>query len=69
MIAGIAKEIIDSQQEKVGEVKDLLNRRQIQVPSLLQTYCNVIELLRLRQEIFLAATECTVLQVIYQRQC
>jgi hypothetical protein len=69
MIAGIAKEIIDSQQQKVGEVKDLLNRRQILVPSLLQTYCNVIELLRMRQEIIFAATECTVLQAIYQRQC
>ena len=35
---------------------------------MLQTYCNIVELLRLRQELILAATETTVLQQVYLAQ-
>ena len=35
---------------------------------MLTTYCNMLELLRLRHEIILAASECAVLQQIYMNQ-
>lgn len=40
----------------------LSSGRNIDVPSQLQTYCNAVELMRLRHEIILAATECSVLE-------
>ena len=40
---------------------DALNRRQLNIPSLLQLYCNLCEFLRLRNEIILAAAESSVL--------
>lgn len=36
---------------------------------MLQTYCNVAELNRIRQEIILAASETTILTQIYKSQC
>lgn len=42
--------------------------RSIEVPNLLTIFCNTIELMRLRHEIILAATECCVLQEIYLKQ-
>ena len=41
---------------------NISNNRNINVPSQLQTYCNMIELMRLRHEIILAASECNVLE-------
>ena len=38
------------------------------MPSQLQTYCNIVELMRLRHEIILAASECAILQQIYKKQ-
>ena len=40
----------------------LSSNRNIDVPSMLQTYCNIVELMRLRHEIILAASECSVLE-------
>ena len=42
-----------------------LDGRKIEVPSLLTTFCNMVELMRLRHEIILAASECCILQQIY----
>ena len=47
---------------------NLSSKRNVDVPSLLQTYCNMVELMRLRNEIILAVSECTVLQQIYKNQ-
>ena len=52
-----------------GKVGDVLNRRNIFVPSLLQTYLNMVELHRLRNEIMLAASETAILQEVYVKQC
>ena len=38
-----------------------LSGRRIEVPSLLTTFCNMVELMRLRHEIILTASECTAL--------
>lgn len=38
------------------------NNRNIDVPTQLQTYCNIVELMRLRHEIILAASECNMLE-------
>jgi hypothetical protein len=43
--------------------------RNIEVPSLLTFYCNMIELVRLRNEIILAATETDILSATYIKQC
>jgi hypothetical protein len=40
---------------------DAMNQRNIVAPSLLKTYCNIIELHRLRSEIMLTASECAML--------
>lgn len=44
-----------------GNVSDAINRRNIVVPSMLKTYCNMMELHRLRSEIILAVSECAML--------
>ena len=51
-----------------NKVKDVLNRRNIQTPPLLQVYCNIVELHRLRNEIIQAASETRVLTTIYEEQ-
>ena len=38
------------------------------MPTLLTTYCNMVELMRLRHEIILAASECCALQQVYLKQ-
>jgi hypothetical protein len=38
-----------------------IEARRIKIPSLLTTYCNLAEMLRLRHEIILAATETSIL--------
>lgn len=43
--------------------------RNLSAPCLLQTYCNIAELARIRQEIILAATETAILTQIYMKQC
>ena len=43
--------------------------RNISAPCLLQVYCNIAELNRIRQEIILAATETTILTQVYKSQC
>jgi hypothetical protein len=48
-----------------GKVGDVLNRRNISVPSMLQTYLNMIELHRLRNELILAASETSILSEVY----
>ena len=48
---------------------ELQERRNLRVPSLLQLYCNLVEMLRLRSEIILAASECSILQETYLKQC
>jgi hypothetical protein len=52
-----------------GKIADILHNRNISAPSMLKLYCNLVELHRLRNEIILAASECTVLQQVYLRQC
>ena len=44
------------------------NQRNIEVPSLLQVYCNMMELMRLRHEIILAVSECKALAKVYEKQ-
>ena len=62
--------------EKLASADDIIagkpanpaNERNVAVPSMLTTYCNMVELMRLRHEIILAASECAVLQQIYMNQ-
>jgi hypothetical protein len=44
-----------------GNVSDAMNQRNIVAPSLLKTYCNMMELHRLRSEIILTVSECAML--------
>ena len=46
----------------------LSSTRNVDVPSQLQLYCNLVELMRLRHEIILAASECNILEQIYMKQ-
>jgi hypothetical protein len=39
--------------------------RAVASPSLLEVYCNIMELMRIRSEIIMVATECDVLQKLY----
>ena len=39
--------------------------RNINMPSLLEMYSNLLELIRLRNELILCASECVVLQNVY----
>jgi hypothetical protein len=62
-IAGVAQDKINLggstlQNFLKGNKNDALGLRNISVPSLLKTYCNMIELHRLRSEIILASAEC-----------
>jgi hypothetical protein len=52
-----------------GGKTDTMNQRNVVVPSLLKTYCNMVELHRLRSEIILTASECAILQQTYEAQC
>ena len=52
----------------IGAGSLLVGSRNVDVPSQLQTYCNMVELMRLRHEIILAASECAVLQDVYLEQ-
>ena len=47
---------------------NISSTRNVDVPSQLQTYCNMVELMRLRHEISLAATECAILAQVYKSQ-
>ena len=62
-ITRIAKDKINKGVSEIlgGKVGDVLNRRNIFVPSLLQTYLNMVELHRLRNELILAASETSIL--------
>lgn len=51
-----------------GNVSNILNTRNIDTPSLLSVYCNMAELHRLRSEIILTMSECSVLQEAYVAQ-
>jgi hypothetical protein len=42
--------------------------RAVASPSMLEVYCNVMELMRLRNEIIMVASECAVLQKLYTQQ-
>ena len=44
------------------------NNRNIEVPSQLEIYCNMMELMRLRHEIILTMSECQVLKNVYKNQ-
>lgn len=44
-----------------GKVGDVLNRRNVNVPNMLQTYLNIVELQRLRNELILAVSETNIL--------
>jgi hypothetical protein len=70
-IAGVAKAKVDKKSSipNVSRVTDILNLRNVIVPSLLEVYCNMMELYRLRNEVILAATETQLLQDIYAAQC
>jgi hypothetical protein len=46
-----------------------MNVRNIVVPSKLITYCNMMELSRLRNELILATTETWMLEQVYLHQC
>ena len=48
-----------------GKVDDPMNVRNVVVPTMFKTYCNMIELCRLRQEIILNATETSILSQVY----
>ena len=65
-VVGLAKEKSTANEKTIGEQVSVLKSRQITVPSLLQTYCNMVEFLRLRHEIIMAATECHILAQIYR---
>ena len=43
--------------------------RKINIPTVLTLYCNSMELLRLRQELIHAVSECAILQDVYEQQC
>lgn len=66
-IVGVAKAKVDTGMNQGvedllhGNVSDILNIRNITVPSLLKTYSNMMELHRLRNEIILAASETEIL--------
>jgi hypothetical protein len=66
-LAGIAKMKVRSYNAYTinNKVGDVLNKRGITVPSMLNVYCNMMELQRLRNEIILAASETAVLGEIY----
>ncbi len=57
------------------EIKNLFNietklqTSNIDLPSLLTLYCNMIELHRIRSEIILTTSECSILSQIYKQQC
>ena len=44
------------------------SNRNIDMPSLLTIYCNMVELMRLRHEIILTVSECKALEDIYKKQ-
>lgn len=53
-------------EEKQKKLKIL--RQPIQTPSLMRLYCNIFEILRLREQIYSSAVESQVLQEHYQKQ-
>ena len=65
-LIGVAKATM-KEDSKGAPMQDLINankvrtQRCITAPSLLELYCNTMELMRLRQEIIMVASECAVL--------
>jgi len=62
-ITKIAKNKSNSKVSEIlgGKVGDVLNRRNVNVPNMLQTYLNIVELQRLRNELILAVSETNIL--------
>ena len=56
---------VDIENVLTSTYQHVATNRNIEVPSLLQTYCNLMEFLRLRNEIIIAASECNVLRAVY----
>lgn len=52
-----------------GKVGDAMNLRNLVVPTQLKTYCNMMEMHRLRSELMIAASETWMLSEIYLQQC
>ncbi|CDW83349.1 UNKNOWN [Stylonychia lemnae] len=55
-----------SYQRFFPQLKELM--RKINIPPMLQIYCNTVELLRLRQELLFAVSESMLLQEVYENQ-
>lgn len=53
-------------EEKMKKIKQL--RFRVQMPSLLYFYCNVVELIHLRERLIKAVTETLVLSKVYKAQ-
>lgn len=71
LVAGMAKKKGAGQTVNIANLvaNSGVSKRNIEVPSLLEIYCNLCELTRLRNEIILAASETCVLKKVYQNQC
>lgn len=68
---GIAKNMLSQGEiEKMlqGKVGDAMNLKNVIVPSMLQVYCNMAEVHRLRAELIVATAETSILSEIYLQQ-
>jgi len=45
------------------------NETMVYVPSMLKMFCNIVEVIRLREEIIMRMNESTILGRIYEAQC
>ena len=60
--------MLESREEKERNQAKALAETKINVPTMLKMFCNVTEVIRLREEIVLRMNECSVLRRIYEQQ-
>ena len=56
-----------NKEEKLKQLKQL--RFRVHMPSLLYFYCNIVEIIHLRENLIKATTEAIILSKIYKKQC
>lgn len=60
---------ISNDQSKESNEQKLQAENHVNVPSMLKMFCNIVEVMRLREEIIMRMNECTILGRIYEGQC
>jgi hypothetical protein len=60
---------LDKEDDKAFSFEDNQAQSKVKVPSIMQMFCNIVEVLRLREQIILRMNESMIIGKIYEYQC